>query len=101
MLALFHTRSEDIMKPSFTIHPLAKSIIVQGMDGNSMKIKHFLIMLSPINAEEAEMEILSFISSLLIRNQESTEIFQSEDQERIGSYLAIQLHQFIKEKLTI
>ncbi|SHM74137.1 BglG family transcription antiterminator [Gracilibacillus kekensis] len=98
-LALIHTRSDEVIKPSFSIHPLHPSIQVDGMDGNPVVMENLLLMISPENIEEVGLEVLSFISGLLIKDGESKNLFQSQDQEAISTYLAQQLHEFITEKI--
>ncbi|WP_163536154.1 BglG family transcription antiterminator [Gracilibacillus sp. YIM 98692] len=98
-LALFHTRSDTITKASFTIYPLKNPIEVDGMDGKPVTMKNLLLMLSPKDFNDAGLEVLSYISGLLIKDEESKKVFQSQDEERIHTYLTCQLNEFITEKI--
>ncbi|GAA0308296.1 mannitol operon transcriptional antiterminator [Gracilibacillus halotolerans] len=98
-LALIHTRSEEVIKPSFTIHSLEKPMQVNGMDGKPVQMKNLLLMISPENVSEASLEILSCISGLLIKDEASKRLFQSDDEEAIATYLAEQLNAFISDKM--
>ena len=98
-MALFHTRSEHVLKPSFTIYVLKHPVRVDSMDQTQIEMEHLLLLLSPENASDSSLEVLSFISSMLIESDESTSIFQSRDQERIRSFLTAKLDPFFNEKI--
>jgi mannitol operon transcriptional antiterminator len=98
-MALYHTRSRDVLEPSFTIYTVAKPIKVLGMDGEKMGMKSFILMLSPEDASERVLEVLSSLSSLLIESEESISVFQSNDQGRIETLLTRRFDQFFDEKL--
>ncbi|RCW76913.1 BglG family transcription antiterminator [Saliterribacillus persicus] len=98
-LALFHTRSNQVKKAHFSIHPLKQAILIDGMDGSQMEMKNLLLMISPVEADEATLEILSFISGLLIKDEDNMVLFQTQDEEKIRDYLAEQLHVFLHEKI--
>ncbi|GAE92068.1 mannitol operon activator [Gracilibacillus boraciitolerans JCM 21714] len=101
-LALLHTRSEEVCKLSFTIHPLAEEILIEGMDGNPVYMKNLLLMLSPpADYNETGLEVLSYISGLLIKSEESKAVFQSANEKRIREYLAYQFNEFITEKIDL
>lgn len=99
-MALFHTRHDSIKKPSFTIYALDYPIEVKGMDNQSMQIETVLFMLSPVQAQEETLEILSYISGLMIKDHSSISLFQSKDQTKISTFIAHHLNTFINEKLS-
>jgi mannitol operon transcriptional antiterminator len=98
-MALFHTRSSHILKPSFTIYVTQDSIEVTGMDQIKMEMKYLILLLSPESASERVLEVLSYLSTLLIENGESISVFQSHDKGKIGTLLTARLDQFFNEKL--
>lgn len=98
-MALFHARSDQVIKPCFTIYALPEPIKVQGMDESLMDMKQLVLLLSPEVASENVLEVLSFLSSTLIESEEITSIFESNDQERILALLVARLEQFFNEKL--
>lgn len=98
-MALYHTRSQDVLEPIFTIYTVAEPIEVLGMDGNKMGMKSLVLMLSPEEASERVLEVLSSLSSLLIESEESNSVFQSNDQGRIEALLTRRVDQFFDEKL--
>lgn len=98
-MALIHTRSDEVVKPSFTIYSLHKPVQVDGMDGKPIDMINLLLMVSPENINEAGLEVLSCISGLLIKDEASKRLFQSQDEVAIRTYLAEQLNSFISEKI--
>ncbi|MEG9298622.1 PRD domain-containing protein [Mangrovibacillus sp. Mu-81] len=97
-MALYHTRSDAILTPSFTMIRLRESIMVDGMDGEEMKIDTILLMLSAETAEEETLEVLSHISTLVIRDEESMKRFEEGSQETVLDYLTKELEEFFHKK---
>lgn len=98
-LALFHTRHEQVLKPSFTIQTLKDPIVMTAMDGTDSEVKHLLLLLAPHQYHKQGLEVLSFISALIIENEKSVELFESNQGTLIHSYLAQKFEQFIDEKI--
>lgn len=98
-MALIHTRSDEVVKPSFTIYSLHKPVQVDGMDGKPIDMTNLLLMVSPENINEAGLEVLSCISGLLIKDEASKRLFQSQDEVAIRTYLVEQVNTFISEKI--
>lgn len=90
-LALYHTRSEYTQKPCFMMCRLNYTLSVKAMDDSSIEINTILLMLSPKEADEETLEILSAISSLIIRNEQTINQFQLGSGEEIGDLLATEL----------
>ncbi|MFS0780010.1 BglG family transcription antiterminator [Neobacillus sp. 3P2-tot-E-2] len=98
-MALFHARSTHVIKPSFTIYTMSKPLVLAGMDQVSMEMKVLLLMLSPEEATERGLEVLSYLSSVLIESEESISVFQSNNQDRIVTLLTSRFNQLFNEKL--
>ncbi|MGI8314858.1 BglG family transcription antiterminator [Halobacillus mangrovi] len=98
-LALYHTRQDYIPVPSFTVILLDGPLSIQGMDGEPMESNVFILMLAPRDISKEGLEVLSFLSTLLIEDPVSTETFQSRDEGLIKKYVSNQIHQFFKKKL--
>ncbi|RDW20796.1 transcriptional antiterminator [Oceanobacillus chungangensis] len=96
--ALYHTRSNDIIEPSFTICALTNPITIQGMDNEQMKADTILLMLAPEMVNHEVLEVFSFLSSLLIQDQESIALFATGDEAKVKHYLAEQFRKFLIEK---
>jgi mannitol operon transcriptional antiterminator len=98
-MALFHARSKYVSKPSFFIYVIQKPLSVLGMDQSFLEVKHLVLLLSPEIQSESGLEVLSFLSTLLIESYESISLFQSNDQERISAFLSARLDQYFHEKV--
>jgi mannitol operon transcriptional antiterminator len=98
-MALFHARSDFVLTPSFTIYSLMEPIMVKGMDDSVMEMKQLVLLLSPVATSEWVLEVLSYLSSMLIEKAESIAIFESNEQERIAELLTIRFDEFFTEKL--
>ncbi|WML42033.1 BglG family transcription antiterminator [Neobacillus sp. OS1-2] len=98
-MALYHTRSSHVVEPCFDLTVLQTPVNVAGMDENDMEMTVVVLLLSPANTSEKVLEVLSFLSTLLIESEENTTIFQSHDHDRIMELLTARLDQFFNEKL--
>ncbi|KHE70765.1 BglG family transcription antiterminator, partial [Halobacillus sp. BBL2006] len=99
-LVLYHTRQPSIPVPSFTVILLEYPITIQGMDEEWMESDVFILMLAPEEISKEGLEIMSFLSTLLIEDPVSTETFSSKEEDRIKNYVSNQIHQFFKKKLS-
>jgi mannitol operon transcriptional antiterminator len=90
-LSLYHTRSMDVIKPSFTIHELEQPVKVSAMDGTEIHNKRILLMLSPEEATEEALEILSQISASIIRNEDSIQLFETGKRDALFDYLCTEI----------
>ncbi|WP_318506202.1 BglG family transcription antiterminator [Bacillus sp. T3] len=98
-LALYHTRSEFVVAPSFLIYSLKHPLVIKGMDDDPMEMKQLLLLLTPLESSEWTLELLSYLSSLLIESAESIAIFESKQQATISDLLTARFDQFFTEKL--
>lgn len=96
-LALFHTKNEHVLKPSFTMHTLREPIITKAMDNSNIEVTNILLMLSPDPFHEPGLEILSFVSSVIIEDEESIRLFESGNAQLIHAYLAEKFEQFMNK----
>ncbi len=97
-LALFHARSKEVIKPCFTIQSLSSPITVRGMDGEDMETDTLMLMVAPEFTHQEVLEIVSFLSGLIIRDQESIQLFQSGNETQIKHFLSEQFHKHLQEK---
>ncbi|MGB3101043.1 MAG: PTS sugar transporter subunit IIA, partial [Psychrobacillus psychrotolerans] len=95
-LALYHTRHENVQKPSFTIHKLDHVICIKGMDGSDVEVDTLLVLLSPKSFLTAGLEVLSLISTLIIQNEQNIHLFETGEEAQIHSFLAEEFEVFIK-----
>ncbi|ASK62512.1 transcriptional antiterminator [Virgibacillus phasianinus] len=97
-LALFHARSMDVVSPNFSIYSLNHPITILGMDGESMEMDTLLVMLAPEVTHQEVLEVLSYLSSLLIQGQENIDLFESGNETQIKQFLSSQFQKFLQEK---
>ncbi|WP_088043730.1 BglG family transcription antiterminator [Bacillus sp. EAC] len=97
-LGLYHTRSESILKPSFSIGRLNNAFKRKAMDDTDIEVDTILLMLSPSNISDEALEILSGISSLIIRDEQSIELFQTGNEEELLNLLATEMKELYDSK---
>ncbi|WP_455661348.1 PTS sugar transporter subunit IIA [Pradoshia sp.] len=97
-LALYHTRDDDVLSPTFTIYRLNKPIELTGMDGNLMATDTVLLMLSPQSVNQEVLEIMSLISSLVIQEPKTIELFEEADGEAIKQFLSEHFFNYVQQK---
>ncbi|MCH1627441.1 BglG family transcription antiterminator [Ferdinandcohnia quinoae] len=98
-LGLYHTKSSSVLAPIFTIYRTDQPIIINAMDDTKIEMDTLLLMLSPHDVDDETNEVLSFISSLLIQNEESTRLFETKDGNEIINFLTEHLEEFFEEKI--
>ncbi|WP_431800437.1 BglG family transcription antiterminator [Halobacillus andaensis] len=98
-LALYHSRSEQVKQPLFTINILEHPVCVPGMGSIDIEISTILLMLAPQSINKEGLEVLSFLSSLIVEEPRAIETLQSKDKEAIVHYVSNQLHQFFQKEL--
>ncbi|ACJ33929.1 BglG family transcription antiterminator [Anoxybacillus flavithermus] len=98
-LALYHTRSEDVLQPSFTMYTLTHPQTIVGMDQQPMMLNRLLLLLAPKNAPDDMLQVLSHVSSLIIKDEESMELFSKGSKEQIYAFFSAQLEKFFYEQI--
>ncbi|GAA4702458.1 BglG family transcription antiterminator [Brevibacillus fulvus] len=96
-LALFHSRSAEIAKPSLTLYYLSHPLTLQSMEEKKMEVDKLLFLLGPQSMPREGLEILSEISALLIE-EEIVPILTERSQQRVRAYFLKQIYKFIGEK---
>ncbi|SEN65867.1 BglG family transcription antiterminator [Lihuaxuella thermophila] len=95
---LFHCRSEQVTKPSFTMYALRDPLPIRSMDEGTVEIDKILLMLTPVSIPREAAEILSEISALFIE-PETARILASDDPSDIRQYFIQHLYRFCSEKI--
>ncbi|WDF04334.1 BglG family transcription antiterminator [Shouchella hunanensis] len=86
-MALYHTRTEDILAPVFGILTLSRSTSVLSMAGEKEDIARVILMLAPLDLTEQQLAYMSYLSILLIESEEQTKVFKEETISSIQSLL--------------
>lgn len=97
-LSLYHTRSTEVTKPSFTMYELEKPVNVSAMDGSEISNKRILLMLSPQESTEEALEILSQISASIIRNDESIHLYENGEKDALFDFLCNEIRDIFEAK---
>ncbi|GIO24823.1 BglG family transcription antiterminator [Oceanobacillus sp. J11TS1] len=97
-LALFHTRSDTIKGPNFLIFQLPNKVALQGMDGTKMDVTRILMMLAPESAYKEALDILSYLSGLIIQDYRYLQLLQEATEKEIKQFMTKQFQLFIYEK---
>jgi len=98
-LVFYHARSEAVKRLSLTMIVLSHSIEVLSMDGKQMQANRILLMLAPKQASKQVLEILSFLSGLMVQDEGILKAFQSADEATIRYLLTEQLYRYMEHKL--
>jgi mannitol operon transcriptional antiterminator len=93
-LALYHTRSPAVLVPSFTIYRLSECQTIKGMHDQTMAVNTILLLLAPDSPSQETLSVLSHISSLVIKDEDSMALFANGDHEQVYSFLSYHLEKF-------
>ncbi|REK54014.1 MAG: PTS sugar transporter [Geobacillus sp.] len=96
---LYHTRSPAVLFPSFTIYRLAECQTVKGMHDQPVEANTVLLLLAPDSVSQEMLSVLSHISSLVIKDEDSVALFSKGDREQVHSFLSYHLEKFFHNYL--
>lgn len=95
-MGLFHSISTQVQEPVFQLFDLTHSLVIEGMDKQSMTLKRVLLMLAPDPIPENTSKLLGRISRSIIVNNLTMEIFNSGNQQIIFQLLSSLLVENLK-----
>lgn len=98
-IALFHERHSSISKPVFKVFPLSNPVTLMGLDDKPMEVSTFVLLLAPEKLDQEELEVLSYLSALIIEDDTTVSTFESQDETLISQLLAQKLDMFIIESI--
>lgn len=98
-LSLYHTRSQFVRNPCFLVRRLETPLHIMSMEQKQMTIQTMLLMLSPEDACEEALEVLSTISALIIRDEQSISIFEGGDELKIANLLATEMNSLLQNQM--
>jgi mannitol operon transcriptional antiterminator len=87
-LALFHTRSDAVIRPSFHIIDLNTPMTLKAMDNEMLSVTRILLLLAPEQANSSQLELMSFISASIIESQASINTFESASKSSLIQYIS-------------
>lgn len=94
-LALFHTRSPDVQRPTLVLYHLEEPLL---LDEARDPVTQILLMLGPRELPKESLEVLSEISALLLQ-EELIMLLEKGSREEISTYLTDRLAEFFRSKL--
>ncbi|MFC9709150.1 BglG family transcription antiterminator [Paenibacillus sp. NPDC056933] len=97
-LALFHTRSDGIYRPSITLFQLSEPLLRTPEDPAG--VSHVLLMLGPRELSKESLEVLSEISALLLQ-EEMIALLEKGNRDDLIHYLSQELAGFYRSKIEI
>ncbi|WP_128103228.1 BglG family transcription antiterminator [Paenibacillus sp. DCT19] len=97
-LALFHTRSEGIYRPSISLFQLTEPLLRTSADPAG--VTHVLLMLGPRELSKESLEVLSEISALLLQEEMIT-LLEKGVRDELIHYLSKELVGFYRSKTEI
>jgi len=93
-LALFHTRSEWVYKPIFSLFRLQAPLL---LGAGEAEIRQVLLMLAPLELDRVSLEVLSEVSAMLLLPEMIRQL-EEEEGESIKAFISQELEALIKTK---
>lgn len=87
-LALFHARSETVVRPGFHVLNLQRSVTLRAMDNEMLEVSRILLLIAPEHADAEDLEIMSFISASIIESLESITMFETAAKSSLIQYIS-------------
>ncbi|KJE29040.1 PTS system, Lactose/Cellobiose specific IIB subunit [Geobacillus kaustophilus] len=100
-LALYHARSFAVLRPSLTMYRLDAPQTAAGMDGKPMDINTVVLLLGPADVDEEMLAVLSHISSLFVKDEQTLAILTHGDEEQVHLLISAHLEQFFDDYWTL
>lgn len=94
-VALFHTRDEEITRPSLSLYRLEAPLTVQA--ASPYRLSRFLLMLAPRTLSKEALEVLSEISAMLL-DTVLIDLLESGEEAEIRDYITFHLRTFFHIK---
>ncbi|MBC2364061.1 BglG family transcription antiterminator [Listeria booriae] len=96
-LALFHVRNEFVHKPVFQVFTLQDAVDVPAMGGGNVAAKTLLVLLAPERLAPQGLEVMSFISAMVVESGETTRLLESGNGSDITAFVISKLNQFLQD----
>ncbi|SDN85158.1 BglG family transcription antiterminator [Alkalicoccus daliensis] len=96
--ALYHAKSNEVKEPVFYILERQQAETIAAMDGNTIEASRICIMLAPEEMTSEEAGILSHVSGMMVKDQESMHIFAQGTEEEIKNFMSEEFLQLYRNK---
>src|SRR5699024_7933939 len=97
-VALYHTRTNEVIRPCLMIYRIQHPVYARGMQEENQALDTILMMLAPEDTEQGVLEVLSFLSSLLVQDEAVISLFTSGKEAEVRQFLSKQLFEFLRSK---
>ncbi|MBD1383024.1 BglG family transcription antiterminator [Metabacillus arenae] len=98
-MALYHCRHDSVKDPTFVIFQLKHPYIVGDMGQGEIRMRTLLLLLAPKDVHPLGLKLLSLISSTLIEDEESLQVFQSGNGTWMVKKLNEMFYRWINEQI--
>ncbi|MDQ0206587.1 BglG family transcription antiterminator [Alkalicoccobacillus murimartini] len=98
-LALFHTRTEEVLKPVFTMLELDVEESIASMGDKPVHVSRVILMLAPLQAHQSLLDLLSSLSVMLISSDEYTRIVETGTEAEIKKLISQHCFEYIQKLL--
>lgn len=95
-LGMFHERHTSISYPVFKVFPLMSPIEMLSLDDKPMKVSTLILLLAPEKLEQVELDVLSYLSALIIEDDYAISTFESQNSQSITQFIVDKLDMYIK-----
>lgn len=98
-ILLLHSKTEVFNELTFGVIRLEKGILINNYKNEEINIKNVLIMLANKKASKTEIQLLSYISKLLIENIGFVNSLIESTKEEVKSKLISVLNEYMREQI--
>ncbi|WP_086444110.1 BglG family transcription antiterminator [Candidatus Enterococcus lemimoniae] len=95
-IGLFHARNESIKEPFFQLFSLEQSILIETMDHTRMPVDRIILLLVPEKFSQEGLEMISYISTLFVDDQQMIQLLEHGANEEITSYFVQKLLSYLE-----
>lgn len=99
-LALFHARDDSVIRPAFSVHDFDEPLELEGMDGQTMRVRRNLLMVAPFDISTVALEAISEISVAMVERPAEREVFEEGSEARIVEVLQNIFARYLHDKLS-
>ncbi|GAF64731.1 putative transcriptional antiterminator [Bacillus sp. TS-2] len=98
-LALFHCKHPTIQVPSFSIYQLKHPVEKRAMDNEMVLVNRVLVLLAPEPFDSFRLTLMSYISGLLVEEEDAIETFETKNEQEIYQYLGAAFKLYVQKQL--
>ena len=98
-LALFHARDDTVVRPAFSLHDFDEPLVLEGMDGASMRVRRTLLMVAPLDISTVALEAISEISVAMVEQPAERETFENGSEAQVVAVLQNIFARYLRDKL--